>query len=105
MPTVTTFPSPTTQRRNQIVRFNEYPVPVRDQIIDAIRRRLADNRIRMSYPRPGERVVITEGCFADLEAIFMASDGDERVTLLMTALHREQTLSFPAASVREARAS
>jgi transcriptional antiterminator RfaH len=97
-------PIRSTRGVNQIVRFNEYPVPVRDEIIEAIRRRLADSRIKVPYLRPGERVVVTEGCFADLEAIFVANDGQQRVTLLATLLHREQMLSFPVASIRKARA-
>lgn len=98
-------PIRSTRGVNQIVRFNKHPVPVRDEIINAIRRRLADSRTKVPYLRPGERVVITKGCFADLEAIFVANDGQERVTLLMTVLHHEQVVSFPVACVRKARAS
>jgi transcriptional antiterminator RfaH len=87
----------------QIVRFGEHPLPVRDEIVETIRQRLAARPLRAPYLRPGERVVITEGCFADLEAIFVANDGDERVMLLMNILSSEQTLSFPAANVRMSR--
>jgi transcriptional antiterminator RfaH len=85
----------------RIVRFNDYPIPVRGEIIDVIRKRLAGEPARIPYLQPGERVRITEGCFADVEAIFVANDGMERVVLLMNILHREQTLCFPIASVRK----
>jgi len=85
----------------QMVRFKEYPQPVPDEIIESIRQRLADNQLRVPYLRPGERVRITEGCFSDLEAIFVANDGTERVMLLMNLLHHEQTLSFPVSSIRK----
>jgi transcriptional antiterminator RfaH len=87
----------------QIVRFSEHPVPVQDEIVETIRQRLAGNPPRVPYLQPGERVVITEGCFAELEAIFVANDGDERVMLLMNIFNREQTLSFPALNVRKSR--
>jgi len=85
----------------RIVRFNQYPIPVQNEIIEVIRQRLAINQPRITNLQPGERVRITDGCFADVEAIFVANDGNERVTLLMNILHREQTLSFPAATVRK----
>lgn len=86
----------------RIVRFNEYPVPLRDEIFEVIRERVASNQLRIPYLKPGERVRITEGCFSDVEAIFVANDGDERVVLLMNILHREQMLRFPVATVRKA---
>lgn len=85
----------------QIVRFNEYPVPVRDEMIETIRQRLASSTPRVPYLQPGERVRVTEGSFSNLEAIFVADDGNERVVLLMNILQREQRLSFPVASVRK----
>jgi transcriptional antiterminator RfaH len=85
----------------QIVRFNEYAVPIRNELIDHIRQRLADPLTKVPYLRPGDRVLITEGGFANLEAIFLANDGDARVVLLMNILHQEQTLSFPTVAVRK----
>jgi transcription antitermination factor NusG len=62
------------------------------------------NLPRVSYLKAGERVLITDGCFADVEAIFVTNDGEQRVMLLMNILHREQTVSFPVTSVRKVRA-
>jgi transcriptional antiterminator RfaH len=84
----------------QIVRFNQFPLPVRDEIIDAIRQRLESMPCRVPYLQPGERVRITDGCFSNLEAIFLANDGAERVVLLMNILHSEQKVSFPIHAVR-----
>jgi transcriptional antiterminator RfaH len=85
----------------QIVRFNEYPLPVSDEIIEHIRGRIASELLREPYLKAGERVVITKGTFSGIEAIFVASEGDERAMLLLNILHSEQTLSFPIASVRK----
>ena len=86
---------------NRIVRFGEYPLPVADEIIEYIRRRMEREPVKEPYLKSGERVLITEGCFSQVEAIFIADDGDERVVLLMNILHSEQTLSFPATSVKK----
>jgi transcriptional antiterminator RfaH len=85
----------------RLVRFREYPVPVRDEIIECIRQRLASSESRRCYLEPGDRVRITDGPFSDIEAIFVANDGHERAALLMTVLQREQLLSFPVASIRK----
>ena len=85
----------------QIVRFNDFPLPVADGIIEQIRRRMESQPIREPYLTSGERVVITDGSFSGIEAIFVASDGDERVMLLLNILQSERTLSFPIDSVHK----
>jgi len=87
----------------QIVRFADYPLPVADEIIEEIRRRTDGQPIVEPYLKSGERVVITEGSFAGIEAIFLANDGAERVMLLLNILQSEQKLSFPIESVRKLR--
>jgi transcriptional antiterminator RfaH len=85
----------------QLVRVREYPVPVRDEVVECIRQRLASSESRRCYLEPGDRVRITDGPFSDIEAIFVAKDGHERVALLLNVLQREQRLSFPVASIRK----
>ena len=87
----------------QIVQFGEHPLSVQDEVVEIICQRLADNARRVPHLRPGELVTIIKGAFADLEAIFVANDGHERVMLLMNILGGEQTLSFPTANVRKSR--
>lgn len=85
----------------QIVRFSGYPVPVPEAIVEGIRRRLASPARSVPYLRPGDHVEITEGAFSDIEAIFVANDGVERVVLLLRLLNHEQALTFPVSSVRK----
>lgn len=85
----------------QIVRFNGYPIPVRDAIVEGVRQRLATQAPHIPYLQEGDRVRITAGAFCDIEAIFLSNEGTERVVLLINILHREQALGFPAATVRK----
>jgi len=95
------YPIRSTRGVQQLVRFHhEKPLAVPERIIDGIRARLAQ-RAAEPYLKPGERVLITDGPFSHLEAIFIANDGDERVVLLMNILNQEQHLRFPADSVRK----
>jgi transcriptional antiterminator RfaH len=93
------YPIRSTRGVSQLVSCNDKPVAVGDTIIDRIRERLAQEA-RVPYLQPGQRVTITSGPFTDVEAIFVASDGNERVVLLMNILHREQQVSLPVGSVR-----
>jgi transcriptional antiterminator RfaH len=85
----------------QIVRFNGYPLPVADDVVEQIRLRIEGGWPREPYLQSGNRVVITEGSFSGIEAIFLGGDGDRRVMLLLNILHSEQRLSFPIGSVRK----
>jgi len=99
------YPIRSTRGVHQIVRFNADPLPVRDEIIEGIRTRLAIRPVKDPYLQPGERVRITEGAFSQLEAIFLANDGTERVVLLLNILQSNQHLSFPIESVQKLRES
>ena len=87
----------------RIVRFDGHPLPVEEDVIEMIRERVANNGVGVPCLKAGERVLITDGCFADFEAIFLTNDGEQRVMLLMSFMRREQTISFPVTSVRNVR--
>lgn len=94
------YPIRSTRGVIHIVRFNEFPLPVADAIIEGIRSRLAAVSVE-PYLKPGDRVRIAEGPFSQLEAIFVANDGQNRVVLLLNILRRNQELSFPSETVRK----
>lgn len=45
--------------------------------------------------------MLDTGSFAELEAIFLAHDSDERAVLLINLLHRENIMHFPLRSLRK----
>lgn len=94
------YPIRSTRGVQELVRFNQQPVPVRDEIVAGIRERLGDIEPE-PYLKAGERVLITRPPFSQLEAIFVANDGDERVVLLLNVLQKDQKLTFPLQSVRK----
>jgi transcriptional antiterminator RfaH len=107
------YPIRSTRGVGNIVSSNGQPIPVHDRVIDDIRTRVAHrtdlarrtdvaHRIHCEpYLTPGQPVEITDGPFAQLEGIFLADDGDERVVLLLNILQHAQRLSFPIQSVRK----
>jgi Transcription antiterminator len=67
------YPIRSTRGVNQIVRCRDRPLPVRDEIVEGIRARLAGPIGQEPYLKPGERVLIMEGPFSQIEAIFLAT--------------------------------
>ena len=71
------------------------------EVAGVVRQRSQQTPVKEPYLKPGERVVITEGSFSQVEAIFVSDDGDERVMLLLNILSGKHELSFPLTSVRK----
>ncbi len=75
-----------------LVSFESEPAPVPDEVVYSIRNRLdIENRVR--YPSPfkmGQKVVITDGPFKDIEAIFDGRlTGAGRVRVLISLLGKQ----------------
>lgn len=88
---------------NRVVAFCGQPCLVRDSIIDHLKMRCAAMTHTPALT-PGDRVQIKVGAFADMEAIFLSMDGEERVMLLLSFLNREQRIQVGLASVQPVQA-
>jgi transcriptional antiterminator RfaH len=84
-----------------LVRFHDDPLPVPEEVVERIQAQLTVEQSLVRGLAPGDRVCMTEGPFARLEAIFLARDGADRAVLLMEILQCEQTLNVPITSVRK----
>lgn len=89
-------PLRSTRGVSRVVSFGGKPLAVSQELITQLQ-----NRIEVSQPAftAGDRVRILEGGLGALDAIFMSSDGEERVILLINLLHRQQTVSMPLMNV------
>jgi transcriptional antiterminator RfaH len=86
-----------------LVELGGGPCPVADEIVEAIRQRIA--RCRASRPRlqPGDRVSIANGIFAEVEGIFCELvSGAERVAILLDIMHRQVRVELPIDDIRTA---
>lgn len=87
----------------RIVSFGEEPSRVPEQVIAGLQN-LCEEHERSepeAFCRPGDKALITEGCFKDLEAIVQAVNGDERVVLLLNLLNRAQSIEMPVSAIRK----
>lgn len=74
---------------SRVVAFCGHPCQVSDSIIEHLKQRCTTTGTQRAL-NPGDRVNIQIGEFADMDAIFLSMDGDERVTLLLSVLNRQQ---------------
>lgn len=91
-------PLRSTRGVSRVVSFGGKPLPVRDELIAQFHEHDSDAQMEIRFTC-GERVRITDGPFVELEAIFLAKEGEERVVLLMQFLEREQRIIMPLRDV------
>lgn len=91
------YPIRSTRGVARVVAFGGGPVPVRDELIEQLRQRLAteDSQSEPLAFKPGDRVQLNGGSFQDLEAIFVCRDGETRAVILLNLLQREQKVRVP----------
>lgn len=92
------YPIRSTRGVARIVTFGSHPVPVHDDLIQQIRQRLSSPPPKAEFQQ-GEHVRIKTGSFCDLEAIFLAADGEERAIILLNLLQREHKVTLPISSL------
>ena len=79
----------------RVVAFGNQPLAVADALIEQLRLQEAQaGEIELQLVS-GQAVQIVEGPFADLQAIYLRMDGDERVVLLLNFLHRQHQVTLP----------
>jgi transcriptional antiterminator RfaH len=81
----------------RVVSFGGVPLAVSDGLVKQLWER-GEGEVRSDF-KPGAEVKIAEGVFTELDAIFLAMDGEERVILLINLLSRRQKISIPMAGI------
>lgn len=87
-----------------IVTYGGHPAPIEDGIIKGIRARMSGGFVRISKSlfNRGERVIIREGIFKDLEGIFEDIRDSERVIILLNLLSYQARVVVEADKVGRA---
>lgn len=94
-------PIRSTRGVSKIVYFNGLPASLDNHLITALQLQCAKLNGQEAEPilKPGQRVIISEGCFKELEAIVTAVNGEERVTLLINLFNRQQYVELSVHAV------
>lgn len=84
---------------SRVVGFCGQPCKVREDIVAHLQRRCAHMDQQKAF-HPGDVVHIKVGPYAELDAIFVAMDGEQRVMLLLNVLNRQQPVRVPLSHCR-----
>ena len=82
----------------RIVAFCGKPCRVSDDIITHLRERCA-KAVETQALTPGDHIHVKVGPYAELDAIFLSMDGEQRVMLLLNVLNRQQGVKVPLAHI------
>ena len=87
---------------SRLVAFGTTPAKVGDELVEVIRSQTGGpDSLRRQFEL-GQAVVITQGPFAGLEAVYQMSDGESRVMVLLNILSKSVRLAIAPASIRKA---
>ncbi|MBE0506192.1 MAG: transcription/translation regulatory transformer protein RfaH [Marinospirillum sp.] len=82
----------------KLVTFGMKPVKVEEELIEQLRQRIQPEP--QNYLKAGDQVLIDDGPFKGLKAIFTSKKGEDRVILLLNLLQQQQRLEVPVTAVR-----
>jgi transcriptional antiterminator RfaH len=85
----------------QLVKFGGTPAKVDAQLIDLIRAREQSSPAQPIFTA-GEYVVVADGPFAGLDAIYQTTDAESRSLILLNILSKPVSMRIDTASLRKA---
>lgn len=80
---------------SRVVSFAGRPCRVPESIVEQLRQRCDGDELLSDPPKPGDHVQVSIGEQSELDAIFLAMDGTQRVLLLLKLLNTEVQVSVP----------
>lgn len=80
---------------SRVVSFAGQPYRVPEAIVEQLKQRCATAEPPRSTHSPGDRVQVRIGEQGEMDAIFLAMDGTQRVLLLLKLLNRELQVCVP----------
>lgn len=79
---------------SHFIRFGPWPVIVPEEVINSLHARENESPPSSSLPQPGDSVIIREGIYAGISAIYGQPDGMTRAILLLNLLNTTVPKSF-----------
>jgi transcriptional antiterminator RfaH len=96
-------PIRSTKGVSRLVSFGVEPAKVDDRLIEILRNQEATAQAEPERLfKSGERVLLTDGAFVGLEAIYQMADGDQRVIVLIELMNQPVAMRVAPASLQRA---
>ena len=86
---------------SRLVTFGQTPAKIDDELVAQLRVKSESAEVQSRHFEPGEQVVVTEGPFVGVEAIYQMADGEGRVMVLLNILSKQVKMAVTPASIRK----
>ena len=86
---------------SRLVTFGQTPAKIEDKLIAQLQVKTDSAEVQLRHFEPGEQVVVTDGPFAGVEAIYQMADAEGRVMVLLNILSKQVKMSVLPASIRK----
>jgi transcriptional antiterminator RfaH len=95
-------PIRSTKGVSHMVTFGTEPAKVGDELVNALRQQVETliDRPRRLFT-PGQRVLVTQGAFAGIEAIYDMNDGESRAMVFVELLSKATRMGISPADIRK----
>lgn len=88
---------------NSLILRDGNPVHIKDELVEAIRHAEKAHLEQVeSFYTAGDKVIINEGMYKDIKAIFKKNDGLERAVLMLNLLQKDVELNIETRHIRKA---
>ena len=88
---------------SRLVTFGQTPAKIDDTLITELRARSESAEVQLRHFEPGEQVVVTDGPFVGVEAIYQMADAEGRVMVLLNILSKDVKMAVAPTAIRKMR--
>lgn len=86
---------------SRLVSFGQTPAKIADELVVELQAKTSATDLVLRHFEPGEQVVVTDGPFVGVEAIYQMADANGRVMVLLNILGKPVKMSVPPASIQK----
>jgi transcriptional antiterminator RfaH len=86
---------------SRLVTFGQTPAKIENELIAQLQVKTDSAEIQLRHFEPGEQVVLTDGPFVGVEAIYQMADAEGRVMVLLNILSKQVKMAVPPSSIRK----
>ena len=86
---------------SRLVTFGQTPAKIEDELIAQLQVKTDSTEVQLRHFEPGEQVVVTDGPFVGVEAIYQMADAEGRVMVLLNILSKQVKMAVQPASIRK----
>ena len=86
---------------SRLVTFGQTPAKIEDELIAQLQVKTDSTEVQLRHFEPGEQVVVTDGPFVGVEAIYQMADSEGRVMVLLNILSKQVKMTVMPAIIRK----